>query len=231
MEQTTESTSPVIGALYKSIKITLSRLESISDCIRIPSPVLVPNAFSADDHIVDVNAPLDSRFIPTFIPPSHIVKKGEKIHTASHLSGWYAISDGGPSKFSNSSKMALWTPSHHISNTPSSESLVSANLKRYSMMFSIEYIELEGREKSHEKQSHQKRTVVILPPTRGVTPIERSYAKKLSKKGFDVLILKDWNKRELDPLDLGVHQIYNQSAIDAFGLLTQDIPGPISDTR
>lgn len=63
--------------------------------------------------------------------------------------------------------------------------------------------------------NHKQRTILILPPTGGVTYLERSYARSLSQQGVAVKVLQKWTGMDQTSLDLNLHQKLHQLAMRA----------------
>jgi len=67
------------------------------------------------------------------------------------------------------------------------------------------------------------RTVIIFPPTGGVTYLEKSYAKNLCKKGANVKVLNGWSGQNRKTLDLTLHQDLHSKAMKAFSMVLDTI--------
>lgn len=62
------------------------------------------------------------------------------------------------------------------------------------------------------QETPAERAVLVMPPTGGTNVIDRSYARRLCKAGFDVSILEGWTGDDEYALDLGVHQRFYERA-------------------
>ena len=68
------------------------------------------------------------------------------------------------------------------------------------------------------------RTVVIYPPTGGVTRLERSYAKQFAKRGATAIVLTNWTGLSESTLELSIHQTLHERAMKAFEVTMLNIP-------
>lgn len=69
-----------------------------------------------------------------------------------------------------------------------------------------------------------KKSVLILPPTGGVTFMDQSYASRLCSQGFRVRILERWTEDDEFSLDLGIHQRFYDRSQRAIKAAARDLP-------
>jgi dienelactone hydrolase len=70
-----------------------------------------------------------------------------------------------------------------------------------------------------------ERAVIILPPTGGTNLIDRSYARRLCRAGFDVYILNHWSGDGETDIHLDLHQKLYTRALQATRIALAHIPG------
>lgn len=68
------------------------------------------------------------------------------------------------------------------------------------------------------------RTVIIFPPTGGVTYLERSYASALVKKGATVKVLQKWSGMDESSVELELHQRLHEKAMQAVEQVISSCP-------
>ena len=70
------------------------------------------------------------------------------------------------------------------------------------------------------------RILLILPPTGGTNYIDRSYAKRFCKSGFDVSILNEWTGDTGTSTDLEIHQGFYSRMLNAVDLVLSRSKAP-----
>jgi hypothetical protein len=70
------------------------------------------------------------------------------------------------------------------------------------------------------------RSVIILPPTGGTNYIDRYYARRLCKSGYDVKIVNRWTSDTGTSTDLEIHQGFYSRMLKAFELTLASIETP-----
>lgn len=73
-------------------------------------------------------------------------------------------------------------------------------------------------------ENKEKRTVIILPPTGGINFLDRSYARGLSRRGADVLVLKSHTGEKEKSIDLGLHERIHSAALRGFAMMLDSVP-------
>ena len=58
-----------------------------------------------------------------------------------------------------------------------------------------------------EDEQSVVRTVVIFPPTGGITFLDKSYARKIKKRGARAIVLSHWTGKSEESLDLRLHHL------------------------
>lgn len=97
-------------------------------------------------------------------------------------------------------------------------------MKRYEMVqFGDEEFKIQTLIYNPKSEVH-KNTVIIFPPTGGVNFLDRSYAKKLQKKGAKVILMSSWTGDDEKLLDLGLHQRLHSRAMRALEVVLESIP-------
>ncbi len=83
----------------------------------------------------------------------------------------------------------------------------------------------------YEPEPKTLKAVIILPPTGGITFLERQYARALCNQGFNALIIENWDGLNEENLELSLHQrlltrgqnaietLITQSAYSSIGIL------------
>lgn len=61
--------------------------------------------------------------------------------------------------------------------------------------------------------------VVLLPPTGGINPLDRRYARQLQERGAHVFLVQEWTDAFIEADDLDVHEKGLKSSLRAFDLL------------
>lgn len=71
--------------------------------------------------------------------------------------------------------------------------------------------------------------VIIIPPTGGTNIIDRSYAKKICKRGHRAVILSHWSEDDEMSFELSIHTRFYARAFRAIGLVVEKIKteGPV----
>lgn len=69
-----------------------------------------------------------------------------------------------------------------------------------------------------------KRTVIIFPPTGGITYLEKSYAREIRQRGAQVIVLSGWTGQDEDNLDWGLHQRLHKRAMKALEMTLELVP-------
>lgn len=67
------------------------------------------------------------------------------------------------------------------------------------------------------------KNILIMPPTGGANFIDRSYAEKFCKAGFEVFILKDWAGQNEENIELTLHQRLYERSQKAISLVLDQI--------
>jgi esterase/lipase len=86
------------------------------------------------------------------------------------------------------------------------------------------HFEVKYREYQPFEEKKLNHTVLILPPTGGVTYLDKSYAKALSKKGATVKLLTHWTGEAEESLDLDLHQRLHTRAMHALSMVLESTP-------
>lgn len=69
-----------------------------------------------------------------------------------------------------------------------------------------------------------EKNLLLIPPTGGENIIDRSYASKFCKAGYQVFILKNWtNQTEEKSIDLGLHQRFYERSEKAITLVLGEV--------
>ncbi|MBC7419771.1 MAG: hypothetical protein H7328_03495 [Bdellovibrio sp.] len=71
-----------------------------------------------------------------------------------------------------------------------------------------------------------KKSLLIMPPTGGTNFIDRSYARRFSKSGYDVYILDGWSGMNEQATDLELHQRLYTNAQKAIRIVLDHIKSP-----
>lgn len=85
---------------------------------------------------------------------------------------------------------------------------------------------VEWREYSPRKPSSMP-VIFILPPTGGVTILDRRYARALCRRGRLVLIVETWTNAYEQAYDFDLHNRFFGRASRALSILAEKYPGPI----
>jgi len=85
--------------------------------------------------------------------------------------------------------------------------------------FTVKYQEFQPSEKKAVP-----RTVVIFPPTGGVTYIEKAYAKAMAKRGATVKVIETWTDLPNPGIALSLHQKLHERAMRALKMIHATIP-------
>ena len=85
---------------------------------------------------------------------------------------------------------------------------VWAKLKSHSCKISKEILQPNFiKILTYQPSQPEKGKILILPPTNGVTFLEKKYAKQFCKKGFKVFIVHSWQGRKEESVDLNIHNV------------------------
>lgn len=76
---------------------------------------------------------------------------------------------------------------------------------------------------TYTPMSPSNKTIIILPPTGGVTLLERRYAAQLCQQKFNAIILAQWSGDNEHSLDLDIHQRLYDRAQRALKLLIDSL--------
>lgn len=70
------------------------------------------------------------------------------------------------------------------------------------------------------------KSLIIMPPTGGTNIVDRSYAKKFCRAGYEVYIINGWMKDQETRSDLDIHQSFYSKAQRAINYVTDEIKTP-----
>lgn len=100
-------------------------------------------------------------------------------------------------------------------------------------VFGVDPVTGRGREISirvYRPRPSTKKSVLVIPPTGGVSSIERGYGDRLCEKGIEAWIITEWAPGVLDfkvSVDLGSHDRAARQALAAVRQVVNHMPGRI----
>ena len=94
--------------------------------------------------------------------------------------------------------------------------------------FTIEWTEFQPPMSTVGARESERRTIIIMPPTGGVTPIDRRLATRLCRENQIVAVVKTWTGLE-EPgvIDFELHNRHYTRANRVLGTLASTYPGPL----
>ncbi|MBC7754648.1 MAG: hypothetical protein H7Z71_10455 [Moraxellaceae bacterium] len=72
--------------------------------------------------------------------------------------------------------------------------------------------------------SKTKKNLIILPPTGGVTALDKSYARSFSRLGYNVYLMTQWTGWDRQSSDLEIHQKLYEEGQRAITIVLDQIP-------
>lgn len=75
-------------------------------------------------------------------------------------------------------------------------------------------------------EKNPQKTLLIMPPTGGTNYIDRSYAKKFCKNGYDVYIIESWTGMNEQISELSIHQRLYTRAQQAIAVTLEQVHTP-----
>lgn len=86
--------------------------------------------------------------------------------------------------------------------------------------FSVNVLEYRA---SGPRGASAKATILIIPPTGGVNPVDKSYAQNFCEAGFDTFILKTWTGWDEFGYELEIHQRFYERSIRAVEVVLSEV--------